>query len=238
MDIFQIWVYLAEGPLLWLTATLAAYAAADWLARRLANHPFANPVLISIILVAAVLTATGTKVETYFEGAQFVHFLLGPATVALAVPLYRNLTRLRRALVPMVLALVAGSLTAVASAIAAAWALGAPDAVIMSLAPKSVTTPIAMGISERLGGLPTLTAVLVILTGILGAIALTPLMRLVGLSDRAPAAGFAVGLAAHGIGTARAFTLDPLAGTFAGVAMGLNGILTAILMPLIAGLLG
>jgi predicted murein hydrolase (TIGR00659 family) len=228
----DIWVYLAASPLLWLTITLAAYAAADRLAAVLGRPAYANPVLFASAILVTILLATGTKYETFFAGAQFVHFLLGPATVALAVPLYRNLPKVRSALLPMLAALLCGSLTAILSAVVIAAALGAPRAIQVSLAPKSVTTPIAMSLAEQNGGIPTLTAALVIATGIFGAVTVTPLMNALGLRDYA-ARGFAAGLAAHGIGTARAFQVDSLAGTFAGIALGLNGALTAIVLPIV-----
>ena len=166
----------------------------------------------------------------YFDGAQFVHFLLGPATVALAVPLAAKASEVRRLLLPMVAACVAGSVTAIVTAMGVAWALGASRTTLLSLAPKSVTTPIAMAIAERLGGAPGLTAVLVILTGIVGAVAVTPLMNALQLRDYA-ARGFAAGVASHGIGTARAFQVNELAGTFAGLGLALNGLVTAVLAP-------
>jgi putative effector of murein hydrolase len=176
--------------------------------------------------------ATGTPFETYFEGAQFVHSLLGPATVALAVPLYRHWPVVRRALLPILAALGAGAVTAVISAVGIAWLFGVPRPLIVALAPKSVTAAIAMGVARELGGEPSLTATLVIATGILGAVMVTPLMNRLGVADWR-ARGFAVGLAAHGIGTARAFQVHPLAGTFAGIAMGLNGLVTAVLVPVV-----
>jgi predicted murein hydrolase (TIGR00659 family) len=227
----SLWVYLAATPLLWLTVTVLVWLLADWLAALSGRHPLVNPVMIAIVLVALVLTATGTPYGTYFAGAQFVRFLLGPATVAIAVPLFRNWAIVRRNLLPMLAALAAGSVVAVASALAIAAAFGVPRPVLIALAPKSVTAGIAMGISEALGGEPALTAVLVITTGILGAVIVTPLMNALGIRDYA-ARGFAAGLASHGIGTARAFTVNPLAGTFAGIAMGLNALLTALLVPL------
>jgi predicted murein hydrolase (TIGR00659 family) len=233
----DLWVYLAASPLLWLTLTLVAYVVADRIAVALRRHPLVNPVIIAVALVIVALQVGGTDFDTYFNGAQFVHFLLGPATVALAIPLVENWTRVRRAAIPIALALVAGSLTAVTTAVGVAWLLGAPPAILASLAGKSVTTPIAMGIAEQLGGIPTLTAVLVITTGILGAVMVTPLMNAMRIRDYA-ARGFAAGVAAHGIGTARAFSVDPVAGTFAGLAMGLNGIVTALLVPLLARLFG
>ena len=231
-DPFAIWVYLSASPLLWLTLTLIVWLASDALARAAGRHPLVNPVLISITLMAGILIATGAPYKTYFEGAQFVHFLLGPATVAIAVPLVRHRALVRANLLPMLAALVAGALTAVVSAVGVAAAFGAPRAVLVSLAPKSVTAGIAMAISENLGGVPALTAVLVITTGLIGAVVVTPLMNALKIDDYA-ARGFAVGLASHGIGTARAFVVDEVAGTFAGIAMGLNGVVPSLVVPLL-----
>jgi len=234
---FTLWVYLSREPLLWLTVTLVAYVVADRVSRATGRHPLANPVLHAVWLVAAFLWLSGTSYRTYFDGAQFVHFLLGPATVALAVPLYANRRIVARSLAPMAVALAVGSVTALASALLIARAFGMPGPVLAALAPKSVTAGVAMGIAERLGGDPSLAAVLVILTGITGAIVVTPLMTLLGMTDWR-ARGFAAGLASHGIGTARAFQVHPLAGTFAGIAMGLNALLTALLVPAALRLLG
>ncbi|WP_440996790.1 LrgB family protein [Arhodomonas sp. SL1] len=233
----RIWVYLAEQPLLWLTVTVGIYAAAQWLFRSTREMPLANPVLISVTALVLLLLATGTDYATYFDGAQFVHFLLGPATVALAIPLYRQADRLRRLWLPIGIALLIGSVTAIASTLAIGWAVGLDAETLRSLAPKSVTTPIAMGIAEQIGGLPSLTAVLVILTGITGAVLGIPMLRLLGFRDPV-AKGFAVGVAAHGIGTARAFAHSEAAGAFSGLAMGLNGALTAVLVPVILWLTG
>jgi predicted murein hydrolase (TIGR00659 family) len=234
-DFTEIWSYLSRGPLLWLTATLAAYLIGDAAFRATGRQPIVNPVLIAVALLAGLLWLTATPYATYFEGAQFVHFLLGPATVALAVPLAENLPRVRRAALPIACALLAGSLTAVTSALAIAHAFGVTGEALASLAPKSATAPVAIGISESLGGSPTLTAVLVILTGIIGAVVATPLLNLLGLKDWR-ARGFAVGVAAHGIGTARAFQVNPTAGAFAGLGMGLNAIVTALIAPWVLGL--
>jgi predicted murein hydrolase (TIGR00659 family) len=226
-----LWVYLQTTPLLWLTVTCAAYALGDWLSRRSGRHPLVNPVLLTVMIVAALLVLTSTPYKAYFEGAQFVHFLLGPATVALALPLYQNRAAVRRAALPIVFALVAGSVTAVVSAVVLAKLLGAPNEALLSLMPKSVTAAIAMGISRELGGDAALTASLVIVTGIVGAIMVTPLLNALRITDYR-ARGFAAGVAAHGIGTARAFQVNPVAGTFAGIALGLNGLLTALIVPL------
>lgn len=231
-DFTEIWSYLARGPLLWLTLTLVAYVIADTAAEALRRPPWANTVLISVVLLALSLWATGTPYTTYFEGAQFVHFLLGPATVALAVPLHAQRARLKRAVLPVLAGVGVGSLVAVTSALAIASALGVDAETLASLAPKSTTAPVAIGIAERLGGSPTLAAVLVILTGITGALIATPILNALGLRDWR-ARGLAVGTAAHGIGTARAFQVNPTAGAFAGIGMGLNAILTALLAPVV-----
>lgn len=233
---FSLWVYLSQSPLLWLSVTLLVYAITDAVSLWTHRHPLANPVLHSMWIIGAFLLLTGTSYTTYFGGAQFVHFLLGPATVALAVPLYENRRVVLSAILPMLVALAAGSVTAVASVVLLAEAAGLPRSLILSMAPKSVTAGVAMGISESLHADPSLTAVAVILTGIMGAIAVTPLMNRMRITDFR-ARGFAVGIAAHGIGTARAFQVDEVAGVFAGIAMSLNALVTSLLVPLAVTLL-
>ena len=231
--ISEIWVYLSASPLLGLTITLLAYQGAFWIYQRSGCNPLANPVLIAVTVLVLFLTLTATSYETYFEGAKFVHFLLGPATVALAIPLYMQLHRVRAMLLPVVVGLLVGSLTAAISAVLVGRLFGASLSTQLSLAPKSVTTPIAMGIAERIGGIPSLTAVLVIITGILGAVGARYVFDAMKLRDPA-IRGFAIGVASHGIGTARAFQVNEQSGAFAALAMGLNGALTAILVPLLA----
>jgi predicted murein hydrolase (TIGR00659 family) len=233
---FSLWVYLSQTPLLWLTVTLLVYAVTDAVSLASSRHPLANPVLHAMWIIALFLVLTGTSYTTYFGGAQFVHFLLGPATVALAVPLYENRKMVVASILPMLAALVVGSVTAIVSVVLLAQAAGLPRTVVLSLAPKSVTAAVAMGVSEQLGADPSLAAVGVVLTGIMGAIIVTPLMNRLAITDFR-ARGFAVGLASHGIGTARAFQVDAVAGVFAGIAMGLNALLTSLLVPLAATLL-
>lgn len=233
----DVWVYLSASPLLGLTITLVAYQGAYWIYKRANFHPLLNPVAIAIAVLVTLLKLTGTPYQTYFDGAQFVHFLLGPATVALAIPLYAQLDKLKAAWLPLAGALLVGSATAIASAVGIAWLLGADATTLVSIAPKSVTTPIAMGISEKLGGLPSLTAVLVVSTGILGAVLAKYVLDALRIRDHS-VRGFAVGLAAHGIGTARAFQVSEEAGAFAGLAMGLNGLATSVLFPLLVWIAG
>ena len=210
----ELWTQLTASPLLGLTATLLAYLAGVWLFKRSGQKPLCNPVLIAIVLLSLLLWATGTPYQRYFDGAQFIHFLLGPATVALAVPLHAYWRRLRQMALPLVAGLFAGSATAAFSAMGLARLFGASPETVFSLGPKSVTTPIAMGVAEQIGGIPSLTAVLVILTGILGAMMAQTLYRWLKVHDDA-VAGFALGVAAHGIGTARAFQINETMGAFA-----------------------
>ena len=231
-NLHEIWVYLAASPLLHLTLTLLAYQAGSWVYRKGGLNPLLNPVLLAVSLLVATLIATGTSYPTYFEGAQFVHFLLGPATVALAIPLYRQFDRVKRSALAILTSVITGSLTASISAFALTRFLGGSWKTAISIAPKSVTAPVAMGISEQLGGLPSLTAVLVILTGILGAMLGPPLLNLLKIEDWS-ARGLAIGTASHGIGTARALQVNEVAGAFSGLAMGLNALATAVLLPLL-----
>lgn len=236
-EIGKIWVYLSTSPLLWLTGTLLAYQLAYALYARARFNPLLNPVAIAVALLVALLVFTDTRYETYFEGAQFVHFLLGPATVALAIPLYQQVGKLRRNWFALLLAAVAGGAAAIATAMGVAWALGASHATVMSLAPKAVTMPIAMGVAEKIGGLPSLTAVLVMLTGIIGAVLGRSVFKLLRIGDHS-VRGFALGVTSHGIGTARAFQVSEEMGAFSGLAMGLSGVLTALLLPFVLRLLG
>jgi len=233
---FSLWVYLSQSPLLWLTVTLLVYATTDAVSLATRRHPLANPVLHAMWIIGAFLLATGTSYTSYFAGAQFVHFLLGPATVALAVPLYENRRTVLAAIVPMLGALVVGCITAIVSVVLLARAFGLPEKITLSLAPKSVTAGVAMGISESLGADASLTAVSVVLTGIMGAIIVTPMMNRMRITDYR-ARGFAVGLASHGIGVARAFQVDAMAGVFAGIAMSLNALVTSLLVPIAVTLL-
>jgi predicted murein hydrolase (TIGR00659 family) len=227
-----IWPHLSASSLLWVTVTVVAYQGAIGLYRRTGLSPIANPVLISVGLVVCVLELTHTPYEAYFHGVELVHVLVGPATVALAIPLYSQIERLKTMLLPLAIASLVGSVTAIASAVAIGWTCGASPDILLSLAPKSATMPVAMGVSERLGGIPSLAAVTVTITGVSGAIMAGGLLNLVQIRDSA-ARGFSIGLTAHAIGTAQALRTDEAAGAFAALGMGLNALATALLLPLI-----
>ncbi|WP_106478062.1 LrgB family protein [Phytohalomonas tamaricis] len=234
----QLWVYLSGAPLLYLLVTLLAFWLATVLNKRFGGTPFLHPVLVAIVLIICFLLITHTTYATYFDGAQFIHFLLGPATVALAVPLYDHLARVRSMLIPLGLACVGGIIISAFMTLGLATAMGAPHQLLVTLAPKSVTSPIAMGIADQLGGIPSLAAGLVLITGAIGAATGPVVFRLLKIRDHT-VQGFTMGLSAHGFGTAHCFSsISALAGAFAGLAMGLTGLLTAILLPLLVKLFG
>lgn len=187
-----------------------------------------NPVLIAVMLLIATLVALDMNYATYIEeGGGLVAAVLGPATVALAVPLYNNACHLRRAMLPLACAVLTGGLAAAISAYAIAWLLGAPDAVLRTIAVKSVTAPIAIGVAEEIGGIPPLAAAFAVLTGVAGTMLATWVLHHAGVRSW-EAQGLAAGVTAHGQGTARMLTLNETAGAFSSLGMGLNALLTAI----------
>ncbi|MDO6562864.1 LrgB family protein [Amphritea sp. 1_MG-2023] len=226
------WTFFSAKPLLWLIVTIVTFIVASWLNRRVGGTPLLHPVLVSLTLIILFLLLTGTPYETYFEGAQFIHFLLGPATVALAVPLFDHLERVKKMLLPLLLACMAGAVTAAASAILVAQALDASLETLLSIAPKSVTSAIAIGIAEKLGGYPSLASGLVLITGAIGCVLAPPIYRILNVTDEA-VKGFTLGVSAHGMGTAYAFEYGLMAGAFGGLAMGMTGAFTAFMLPLL-----
>ena len=235
-DLSTIWVYLSASPLLGLTMTMLVYVLAYRLYVFANSTPLLNPVITTIAVLITVLMLTDTSYEAYFEGGQFVHFLLGPATVALAVPLYQQFSKLKKVWLPVTIALVSGVTIAALSSVFIARLFGASLQTQLSLAPKSVTAPVAMGISEKIGGLPSLTAVLVVVTGIVGALFGTKILALLGIRDDS-IKGIAMGVTAHGIGTARSFQVSPEMGAFSGLAMALSAFATAVILPWLIDLL-
>ncbi|MGK7906408.1 MAG: LrgB family protein [Synechococcus sp.] len=236
-DFSNIWVYLPASPLVELTLTLLVYNLAYRLFVYAKCNPLLNPVLTSIVMLIAFLLATDTSYEHYFEGGQFIHFLLGPATVALAIPLYRQFSKVTKIWPQVAISLVSGVTISALSSVFIAKLLGATIETQLSIAPKSVTTPVAMGISEKIGGLPSLTAVLVVMTGILGAVLGTRLLELMRIKEDS-IKGIAMGATSHGIGTARAFQVSPEMGAFAGLAMALSALTTAVMLPWLLGVFG
>lgn len=233
MTIELLWNHLASNPVLWLCLTLLAYQIGIWVYQKSGYLTLLSPFVIAVAILLAILFGTHTQYETFFAGAQFVHFLLGPATVALAVPLFDQRLRLAKLWAPLLIGVVVGCVVGVISTVLLGALLGASFESIMSMAPKSVTTPIAMGISEKMGGIPEFTAGIVVLTGIVGSLLATPIFKLCQIK-KDYVKGFSLGVAAHGMGTSRAFQISDKAGAFSGLAMGLAGIITAFAAPMIA----
>ena len=233
LPIAEIWVYLAGSPLFALLLTLAAYEAGVTIYERAHRHPFANPVAIAIVIVAVSISVLDMPYPKYFEGAQFIHFLLGTATVALAVPIYQCWGALRGKVLPLLTSLLCGGAVSIMSAVGVARLLGADSTIQKAMMAKSVTAPIAMGVAERISASPTLTAVFAVSTGILGAIIARYVLDLLRMTEWWQR-GYAIGVAAHGLGTSRALSINAEAGAFSGLAMGMHGIAGAVLIPLVA----
>lgn len=232
----ELWIYLSATPLFGLTATLVVYVLVQAGYARLQQAPWANPVLWTVLIIAGGLLSTGISYPTYFAGAQFIHFLLGPAVVALAWPLWERRTELRQRWRALLLAALLGGLAASGSALALGWAIGLPWQIVLSLAPKSVTAPVAMGIADQIGGIPALAAVFAVLTGMVGALSgkyLFDALKIPSSPAGWRARGFALGTAAHGIGAARALQVNADAGAYAGLALGLQVVLASLLIPLL-----
>ncbi len=230
MELREIWVYLTGTPLLSLVLTLIAYQVGLMIYERFNKNPFANPVAIAIAIVITTTSLMQMPYATYFEGAQFIHFLLGTATVALAVPIFKGWHLLKGRGILLSLSLIAGGAVSIFSAVGAAALLGIPKELLMPFYAKSVTAPIAMGVAETIGASPTLTAVYAVSTGIIGAILARYVLDFLKITQWWQR-GFAIGVAAHGIGTSRAFSVNAEAGAFASIGMGLHGIVGAIMIP-------
>ncbi len=231
----ELWIYLSATPLFGLTATLVVYVLAQAVYTHLDQAAWANPVLWSVVALASLLTLSGVDYPTYFSGAQFIHFLLGPAVVALAWPLWERRHELAQRWRGLLLAAVLGGAAASGSALLLGWLTGLPHEVVLSLAPKSVTAPVAMGIADKIGGIPALAAVFAVVTGMVGALSGKLVFDRLGLGNNSTGwmtHGFALGTAAHGIGAARALQVNASAGAYAGLALGLQVLLAALLIPL------
>ena len=227
---------LLDQPLLWLVVTLLAYQAGCWLRDRTRSHPLAQPVLVAIVLVGALVVLLDVDYASYADDTALITFVLGPATVALAVPLHRQLQRLRGFVLPLLTAVVAGAAVSVSTAVLLVRVAGGEELLARSMAPKATTTPVAIAVSDTLGGVPPLTAAVTITAGILGAVAGPSVLSLLRVRDHR-ARGLAVGSASHGIGTGRMLVDHPVEGAFSGLAMGLTALVTSILAPLLVAVL-
>lgn len=231
----EAWGWLVASPVFGVTLTLVAYQLATMLWERTGKHALLNPVLVAIVLAGGTLLLLGVDYRDYMTGGQYIAFLLGPATVALALPLHYESRLVRQAALPILVSVLLGATVSISVAYGVALALGADEQIALSLAPKSATTPVSIALAESIGGVPALTAVFTIVAGVLGAVAGPAVLSLVGFRDLR-VRGLAIGSASHGIGTSRALEDHPTEGAFSGLAMALNALATAVLLPAVVGL--
>lgn len=235
MRLHDTWDWLHTSPLPWLLLTVAAYE----LGRRVRDrtgHPLAQPVLITLLVVGTAVKLTGTSYDDYRSATSLIAFFLGPATVALAIPLHRQAHRLRGFVVPLLAGLLAGAVVSTTSGILLVRWLGGSEVLERTMAPKSTTTPVAIALSDHFHGISALSAVFAILVGTLGAVIGPTVLTLLRVRERR-ARGLAMGAVAHGIGTSRALHEDPVEGAFAGLSMGLTALITSLILPVVVALL-
>ena len=225
-----------ENEFFLLTITFGLFFLAKWLQKR-TGIMLLNPILLTIAILIIFLKVTGVSYETYNEGGHLIEFWLKPAVVALGVPLYLQLETIKKQLLPILLSQLAGCVVGVASVVLIAKWMGASNEIIYSLAPKSVTTPIAMEVAQSLGGIPSLTAAVVVCVGLLGGMLGFKAMHLTHIGSPM-AQGLSMGTAAHAVGTSAAMEVSRKYGAFASLGLTLNGIFTALLTPTILRLLG
>lgn len=224
--------YITTTPLLWLLLTLAAFKTGIIVYEKFNRHTLLQPIIVSYVIIMSVLIISGASYEEYFKGVEIIHFFLGPATVALALPLYRNLKFIKSLFMPIVITLIVAGSFSIIIAVVLLWALDAQLPTILSMTTKSITAPIAIITSEQIGAIPSLAVGFVLITGIIGALLGTFIFKLIKIKHDT-SKGFALGVVSHGIGTARAFDISEKAAAFSALAMGLTGVLTAVFLPLI-----
>lgn len=222
--------WLTGSPLFGVALTLLAYAAGRWAHRR-TGSPVLQPVVVAIALISAVLLVFDVDYDRYLAGGSQIGFWLGPATVALALPLYREWHLVRRSAVPLLTGILTGAVVSVFAAIWATQLAGGDRELQLTMAPKAATTPVSIVVSEQIGGIPALTAVLTILAGILGATLGPWLLDRIGVTDLR-ARGIALGTVSHGIGTARALHESSTEGAFSALSMALSALVTSAVVPI------
>lgn len=221
---------LVREPLFLVLLSFAAFECGVIIRQRTGKELF-HPLLTGIAIVVAVLSAAGISYGEYSAGGNIISFFLGPATVALAVPRYRQYENLRENLVPVAAGVSCGSVFSMFLMIAGGRLLGLDREIILSLVPKSITTPIAMEVSAAVGGIPSLTVLAVVITGISGAVTAPYVMKICRVNDRI-ACGTGIGTSAHAVGTSKAMEMGEVQGAFSSLSIGLAGLFTAAVAPL------
>ena len=224
--------YISNTPLVWLLLTLGSFKIGIIIYEKFNKHTLLQPIIIAYLIIMTALIITGVSYKEYFKAVEIIHFFLGPATVALALPLYKNLKHIKSLFFPIFITLVVAGVFTISIAIILLWALDAQLPTILSMTTKSITAPIAIITSEQIGAIPSLAVGFVIIAGIIGALLGTAVFKFLKIKHDT-SKGFALGMVSHGIGTARAIEISEKAAAFSALAMGLTGILTAVFLPLV-----
>lgn len=232
MNIEALIEYLNTTPLVWLIITLGAFKIGIIIYEKFNKNTFLQPIIVSYFMIMTLIFLTNTSYERYFESVQIIHFFLGTATVALALPLYKNLKYIKELILPIILTLIVAGTFSIVFTLLLLWLFDAQLSTILSMTTKSVTAPIAIITSEQIGAMPSLAVGFIIITGILGALFGNMIFKVLKIKHDS-SKGFALGLVSHAIGTARAIEISEKAGAFSALAMGLVGVLTAIVLPLV-----
>ena len=236
MNVDALIAYVSSAPLTWLIITISAYKIGVFIYEKSGKNAFLQPIVIAYAIMLPILLVTQVPYKEYFSAVSMLHFFLGPATVALALPLYKNLKLIRAYFVPILITLVAGGIFTILSAVGILWLFGASKITMLSMTTKSVTAPITLITANDIGANASLAVGFVVITGLLGALIGTPIFRLLKIKHDA-AKGFALGLLSHAVGTARAFEISENAAAFSALAMGLVGVFIAIFLPIVVGFL-
>lgn len=222
--------YIQTTPLTWLILTISSFKLGIILYNKSNKNILLQPIIVAYLIILTIVSFTNTPFKEYFKSVEIIHFFLGPATVALALPLYKNLKYIKSLFFPIFITLFFGSIFTISISVCILWFLDSNSLTILSMTTKSITAPIAIISSEQIGAIPSLAVGFVIITGIIGAVFGTTVFKIMRIKNDT-SQGFALGLISHGIGTAKAVEISQRAAAFSALAMGLNGIFTAILLP-------
>jgi len=236
MNVDALIAYITSTPLTWIIITMSAYKVGILIYEKTSKHALLQPIVIAYVIMLPILVIAQIPYKQYFESVSILHFFLGPATVALALPLYKNLKLIRAYFLPIFITLFAGGIFTILSALGILWLLGASKITMLSMTTKSVTAPITLITAHDIGANAALAIGFVVITGLLGALFGTYVFKLLRIKHDA-AKGFALGLISHAVGTARAFEISENAAAFSALAMGLVGMFIAVLLPIVIGLL-
>ena len=226
---------IINSPLFGILLTLVAFEIGVTISKKF-KYSFLNPLLIANILIVGFLLLTGISLESYNVGGDYISVLLSPATVVLAVPLYKQISKLKQFWKPILTGIFAGSLTSMACVIVVSKLVGLSETLMLSLLPKSITIPMGSVVSEQIGGIPSVTIISIVVTGITGAVAAPAICRFCRIKHKV-AQGIAIGTASHALGTTKAMEMGEVQGAMSSLSIGIAGLFTAIVAPIILSLI-